>query len=137
MYRSNNAARFSYEALYSNGGLYDGNRRVYAIAPVVRFNEHFNASVGLQVNDIELPVASYVSTLVATRLNYSINTRLFINALLQYNTDTQKWSSNARLNMIHRPLSDFFFVYNERRMDTTGALVDRSVIAKLNWLVAL
>lgn len=137
LYRSNNAARFSYEARYSNGGLYDGNRRGYAIAPVVRFNEHFNASVGLQVNDIELPVASYVSTFVATRLNYSINTRLFINALLQYNTDTHQWSSNARLNLIHRPLSDFFFVYNERRMDTTGALVDRSVIAKLTWLVAL
>ncbi len=137
LYRSNNAARFSYEARYSDGGLYDGSRRGYAVAPAVRVNEHFNASVGLQVNDIDLPETSYVSTLVATRLNYSVNTRLFVNALLQYNTDTKQWSTNARLNLIHRPLSDFFFVYNERRLETTGALVDRSVIAKLTWLVAL
>jgi len=135
LYRSNNAARFSFEARYSDGGLYDGARRGYAIAPAVRVNEHFNASVGVQVNDIDLPIASYVSTLVATRLNYSVNTRLFINALVQYNTDTHQWSSNARLNLIHRPLSDFFFVYNERRLETTGDLVDRSVIAKVTWLM--
>ncbi len=38
--------------------------------------------------------------------------------------------------MIHRPLSDIFFVYNERRLDTTGDLVDRSIIAKLTWLMS-
>ena len=62
--------------------------------------------------------------------------RLFVNALVQYNTDTHQWSTNARFNVIHRPLSDFFFVYNERRLDTSGDLVDRSIIAKLTWLMA-
>jgi hypothetical protein len=136
LYRSNNSKKLSVEARYSDGGLYDGNRRGYAVAPMVRVNEHFNASVSLQVNDITLPTASYVSTLVAARVNYSFNTRLFANALVQYNTDTHQWSTNARFNVIHRPLSDFFFVYNERRLDTTGDLVDRSVIAKLTWLLA-
>ncbi|MBM3771200.1 MAG: carbohydrate binding family 9 domain-containing protein [Acidimicrobiia bacterium] len=136
LYRSNNSARVSVEARYSDGGLFDGQRRGYAVAPTLRINEHFNAAVSLQVNDIDLPVASYTSTLVATRVNYSLNTRVFVNALIQYNTDIRQWSSNARFNVIHRPLSDFFFVYNERRLDTTGDLVDRSVIAKLTWLVA-
>jgi len=136
LYRSNNSAGFSYEARYSNGGFYDGHRRGYSVAPTLRLNEHFNASVSLQIDDISLPVASYVSKLVATRVNYSLNTRVFLNALLQYNTDTRQWSSNVRFNVIHRPLSDVFFVYNERRLDTTGELVDRSVIAKLTWLMA-
>jgi hypothetical protein len=136
LYRSNNAAPFSYETRLSVGDLYDGTRNGYAIAPTVRVNEHFNASVGLQVNDIDLPAASYVSTLVAARLNYSASTRVFLNALVQYNTDTQQWSSNVRFNIIHRPLSDFFLVYNERRLDTTGDLVDRSVIAKVTYLMA-
>ena len=83
-----------------------------------------------------MSTASYVSKLIATRVNYSVNTRIFFNALVQYNTDTQQWSSNLRFNLIHRPLSDFFLVYNERRLDTTGDLVDRSVIAKLTWLLA-
>jgi hypothetical protein len=136
LYRSNNSARISVEGRYSDGGFYDGERRGYAIAPTVRLNEHFNASVSLQINDIDLPVASYVSTLIATRVNYSFNTRLFVNALLQYNTDTHQWSSNARFNLIHRPLSDFFFVYNERHDSRSGAVLNRALIAKLTYLVA-
>ncbi len=31
LYRSNNSARFSYEARYSDGGLYDGHRRGYSV----------------------------------------------------------------------------------------------------------
>ena len=69
-------------------------------------------------------------------MNYSLNTRFFLNALVQYNTDTRLWSSNVRFNVIHRPLSDFFLVYNDRRMDHAGELVDRAVIAKLTWLLA-
>lgn len=136
LYRSNNAARLSYETRVSIGDLYDGSRKSYAFAPTVRMNEHVNASVSLQVNDIHLPAASYLSKLVATRLNVSLNTRVFVNALVQYNTDTRQWTSNLRLNVIHRPLSDIFLVYNERRAEDTGELVDRSVIAKMTWLLA-
>jgi hypothetical protein len=136
LYRSNNAARVSFETRVSSGDLYDGHRNGYAIAPSFRLNEHFNAAFSLQVNDIDLPTASYVSTLMAMRLNYSINTRAFLNALVQYNTDTRVWSSNVRLNIIHRPLSDFFLVYNERRFGDTGDLVDRAVVAKLTYLFA-
>ena len=70
------------------------------------------------------------------RLNYSVNTTVFLNGLVQYNADTQLWSSNVRLNVIHRPLSDFFLVYNERRLGSTGALVDRSLVAKFTYLFA-
>ena len=59
-----------------------------------------------------------------------------MNALLQYNTDAQQWSSNVRLNIIHRPLSDFFFVYNERHDSRSGALIDRALIAKVTYLMA-
>ncbi|MGE3957070.1 MAG: DUF5916 domain-containing protein [Vicinamibacterales bacterium] len=136
LYRSNNARRFSYETRVSVGALYDGTRNGYAFAPTLRLNEHLNASVGLQINDIDLPTASYVSTLIATRVNYSFNTRVFFNALVQYNTDSRQWSSNLRFNVIHRPLSDVFVVYNERRLETTGALVDRALIAKVTYLMA-
>ena len=45
---------------------------------------------------------------------------MFLNALLQYNTDARQWSSNVRFNIIHRPLSDFFLVYNDRRDSIAG-----------------
>ena len=95
-----------------------------------------NASLTMQLNDISLPTASYLSTLATSRLNYNFNTKVFLNALLQYNTDSHQLSSNIRFNIIHRPLSDFFFVYNEHRDECTGMLQDRSLIVKMTYMVA-
>ncbi len=136
LFRSDSARPFSFESRYSDGKLYDGYRRGYTFSPTFKVNHHFNASVGIQINDIDLPVAAYVSKLVNTRVNYNFNTRLFLNALVQYNTDSRQWSSNVRFNFIHRPLSDLFLVYNERRLDGSGDLIDRALIAKMTYMVA-
>ena len=77
-----------------------------------------------------------MSTLVTGRANYNFNTKMFLNALVQYNSDSQQWSSNLRFNIIHRPLSDFFLVYNERRDERAGDLLNRALVAKFTYLVA-
>ena len=64
LWRTNSAARFSFDSRYSIGEFYDGYRRGYTFGPAVRVNEHFNASVSLQVNDIQVSNGSFVSTLV-------------------------------------------------------------------------
>ena len=38
---------------------------------------------------------------------------MFLDSLLQYNSDTRQFLANVRFNLIHRPLSDLFVVYNE------------------------
>jgi hypothetical protein len=135
-YRSNDSARISSAARYSIGKFYGGYRRSYSYGPTFRPNEKLNASLALQINDITLPDASYLSTLATTRVNYNFNTKVFVNALLQYSTDSHQLSSNIRFNVIHRPLSDFFFVYNEHRDEHTGLMQDRSLIAKVTYMVA-
>jgi uncharacterized protein DUF5916/cellulose/xylan binding protein with CBM9 domain len=135
LWRTNNAARVSAEMRYSIGDFYDGYRRGYTIGPSFRVSEHLNASVNLQLNDIELTTGSFVSKLVSSRVNYNFNTKMFVNALVQYNSDTRQVSSNLRFNIIHRPLSDFFLVYNDRhdeRIDRN----DRALIAKMTYLLA-
>jgi hypothetical protein len=131
------AARFTPSFRYSIGRFYDGYRRSYAAGPSVHINEKLSASLNLQINDISLPSVSYVTTLATARINYNFNTKMFLNALLQYSTDTHQLSSNIRFNIIHRPLSDFFFVYNERRDQRFGIRQDRSLIAKLTYMLAL
>ena len=135
-WNTNSAARFSLNTRYSIGRFYDGYRRGYTVGPSVRLNEHFNAALSLQVNDIEVSTGSFVSKLLTARVNYNFSTTMFANALVQYNSDTRQWSSNVRFNIIHRPLSDVFIVYNERQDDRTGALIDRAVIAKVTYLMA-
>jgi len=135
-YRPDDSARFSSGLRYAIGKFYDGYKRTYAWGPTFRPNEKLNASLTMQLNDISLPTVRYLSTLATTRLNYNFSTKVFVNALLQYSTDSHQLSSNIRFNVIHRPLSDFFFVYNEHRDEHTGLMQDRSLIAKMTYMVA-
>ena len=133
---SNAAAPFSMNLRYGNGEFYDGYRRNYTVGGTFRMNEHLNVSLSDQINDIELPSGAFVTHLVTGRVNYYFNTKVFVNALVQYNTDTEQWSSNVRLDIIHRPLSDIYLVYNERHEARSGALISRAVIAKMTYLFA-
>jgi hypothetical protein len=133
---TNASAPLSFNLRYSIGDFYDGYRRGYSLGTTVRANEHFNLSGNVQFNDIALPQGAFTTTLVTGRVNYFFNTKVFLNALLQYNTDARQWSSNVRFNLIHRPLSDIFLVYNERRESRTGDLLDRAVVAKMTYLIA-
>jgi hypothetical protein len=135
-WNTNNSARVSLNTRYNIGPFYDGYRRTYNVGPSVRLNENFNASVNLQINDIALSTGSFVSKLLTTRVNYNFNTKMFFNALVQYNSDNHQWTSNLRFNIIYRPLSDFFLVYNERRDERTGDLLSRAVIVKLTYMMA-
>jgi hypothetical protein len=135
-WNTNAAARVSFNSRFSTGDFYDGHRYAYTFGPSVRLNENLNASINLQINDIDLPTGAFVSSLVTGRVNYSFNTKMFLNALLQYNSDTKQLSSNVRFNFIHRPLSDFFLVYNERRDERIGVLLDRAIVAKVTYMMA-
>ena len=135
-WRTNESARVSMLTRYNIGPFYDGYRRSVTLGPSIRLNENFNASVNLQINDIELSTGAFVSKLLTTRVNYNFNTKMFVNALIQYNSDSSQWTSNVRFNVIHRPLSDFFLVYNERRDERTGDMLSRAVIAKFTYLMA-
>ena len=83
-------------------------------------------------DDIALPSGDFSTDLVTTNLQYSFNTRMFLNALIQYNSDFKEISSNIRFNWIHKPMSDLFLIYNERR-STTGEVIERALIAKLTY----
>ena len=58
----------------------------------------------------------FVTNLVTSRIGYAFNTRTFLDTLLQYNTDLKQFSANVRFDLIHRPLSDLFVVYNEQQL---------------------
>ena len=62
---------------------------------------------------------------------------VFVKAFVQYNSESDQWSSNIRFNVIHRPLSDLFVVYNDRRDAAAGGgVLDRAMIVKLTYMIA-
>jgi hypothetical protein len=133
---TNSAAPLSFNVRYGIGDFYDGYKRSYTIGGTWRMNEHLNVSLSDSINDIDLGSGSFVTNLVTGRVNFYFTTKVFVNALVQYNTDTNQWSSNVRLDIIHRPLSDIYLVYNERHDSRSGAMISRAVIAKMTYLLA-
>jgi Domain of unknown function (DUF5916)/Carbohydrate family 9 binding domain-like len=134
--RSNQAAAFSVSGRYGLGDFYDGYRHTYQAGVGLRFGKQLNLTTNYARNAISLPAGEFTTDLVSTRVTYDFSTKMFLNALLQYNTDARQWSSNVRFNIIHRPLSDFFLVYNERRDSVSDHLIDRALIAKMTYMMA-
>lgn len=58
---------------------------------------------------------------------------MFLNAFVQCNGAADTWISNVRFNLIHRPLSDIYVVWNETRVP---GLSSRAILFKYTHLVA-
>lgn len=99
-----------------------------------------NANVGVTTrynhNIVDVPNGAFTANVVSVRLSYAFSTRLFTNALLQYNDLDNSVSANIRLNFIHTPGSDLFVVFNERRgdEDSLWAFENRGAVVKVTYL---
>ncbi len=103
------------------------------------FNSRLATGVQYSHNHVEVPAGMFNADVSSLRLSYSFSTRLFANALLQYNSLSNTLSANVRLNYIHRPGSDLFIVFNEEDISEQGnwVLENRGMVAKLTWLKRL
>jgi len=124
----------------TTGGFWTGTQRSTKLGIVVRPSYHLSFDTALQRNDIDLPfpMHAFVTNLVTSRVGYAFNTRTFLDTLLQYNTDLRQFSANVRFDLIHRPLSDLFVVYNEQRLtdEPTPVNPGRGLIVKYTHLLA-
>jgi hypothetical protein len=117
----------------STGDFWDGTSRSITGSVNLRPNHHVNISATLNRTTAQLPAGDFSTTVVGTRVFIGFNSNTFLSSFLQYNATTSQFSANTRFNLIHRPLSDLFVVYNERR-DTRSDLIDRALIVKFTNL---
>ena len=117
----------------TGGGFWEGSQRSVRVSVALRPMYRFLVDMSVERNDIALrvPRADFVATLANARVRYAFSTRMFLDALLQYNAEDRQFSANVRFSFIHRPLSDFFIVFNEQRYtDGSGVPAGRAVVAK-------
>jgi hypothetical protein len=134
---TDSSRRLAANVRWATGRFYSGYKHTYVGGGTFRANHRLTTSFTYTHNNITLDEGRRVKqNLLSTRFNYGFSTTAFLNALIQYNSDTRQWSSNIRFNVIHRPLSDLFLVYNERRDSVTGNLVDRALIAKMTYMIS-
>ncbi len=135
---TDHSRKVSGSALVTSGGFWTGTQKSMKVGVVFRPSYHLTLDTALQRNDIVLllPMHDFVTNLVTSRIGYAFTTRTFLDTLLQYNTDLKQFSANVRLDLIHRPLSDVFVVYNEQQLTNADVRPGRGLIVKYTHMLA-
>jgi hypothetical protein len=135
---TNHSRKVSGSALLTTGGFWSGTQNSAKVGVVFRPSYHLTFDTALQRNDIHLPAPmhDFTTNLVTSRIGYAFNTRTFFDTLLQYNTDLKQFSANVRFDLIHRPLSDLFVVYNEQQLTDRQLASGRGLIVKYTHMLA-
>ena len=96
-------------------------------------------STGVTHNAVEVPSGAFTADILSFRFGYSFSTRAFANALVQYNSLDDDFSTNVRFQFIHRPGSDLFVVFTEDRGvdDRLWDVSDRGLVMKLTYLLRM
>ena len=118
------------------GEFFGGHRRDFGTTGVVKLNKHFFFDVNYLTSDIRLASGQLRTHLVGIRSNVALSTRLFGEALVQWNNITREVGVNARIRYTYHPGSDLYIVFNERtaQPDHYWLLEERSFIVKWTYL---
>ncbi len=132
LYEGDHSRKFSGSIRANLGDFWSGTQKTTQISVLYRPTYKMVFDLGLQVSEIDLrlPARSFTTTLVNFRSGYSFSSNMFLDALVQYRTDVKQFSANVRFNLIHRPLSDFFIVFNEAQFTDTTQTAGRGVVVK-------
>jgi hypothetical protein len=118
------------------GGFFGGDRVTLNPTLRMRLGETLSTEVSYQRNDVDLPVGSFVTNLVRTRVSYSFNPRTFVQGLLQYNDRADLWSMNLRFGWLQAANTGLFVVYTDTRglydLVERPERTDRSLIIKFS-----
>jgi hypothetical protein len=133
-FSTNQRKKISGSGTLSAGDFYGGDRTQATAAVTLKPNYHLSMNLSYDRNQVDLPNGSFTTQLVGAKFIYGFSPRAFLNAFLQYNADTRLVSSNIRFDLIHRPLSDLYIVYNDTRDTALGQVRERAFVVKLTNL---
>lgn len=122
------------------GSFYDGHLRELSWRSRIEFSPRIYGEPTISWNQIDAPWGEGNNNLVSNRLTYTVSPRMFVSALVQYQSRTDSISTNARFRWEYQPGSELFVVYSDGRTTLTRGIPDiqnRSVIVKLTRLFQL
>ena len=132
------ARRASGFASLTIGEFYGGTIRELSWRGRVELTARLSLEPQFSFNHVETPFGEGDTNVMASRATFTLTPRMFVGALLQYQSATKSVSSNVRFRWEYQPGSELFVVYSDGR-DTgnTGfppPILNRSLVVKLTKL---
>jgi hypothetical protein len=120
------------------GDFYSGDHTSASYAGRVKLTPQLAVEPRISIDKVDLPEGRFTTKLAGGRTTYTLSARMFVSALVQYNSSANTLETNARFRWEYQPGSDLFVVYTDGR-DTTGPtraeLVNRGLAVKLTRLL--
>jgi hypothetical protein len=127
---------FGWSADLNFGQFYNGTVQSIRAGINWRNQPHLSLRLNAQLNQIQLP-GTYGSTrlvLIAPRVEYNFSTQLFWTTFIQYNTQSNNFNINSRLQYRFKPMSDLFLVYTDNYFtDPLFKNKNRALIFKFSY----
>ncbi len=131
-YFHNPSSALSGNLSYQAGEFWSGHIRAAGYRLLARVRPRFSVEARYDRNHVELPQGNFDTDLIGVRVQHSLSTRQFVDLLFQYNSKDDVVGYQARYNLIHRPLSDLFVVFQS---DTRAAVRVQALTVKFTRLV--
>ncbi len=110
---TNRGAPLSVSGGWSWGGFYSGTRFGPNATLAYRFQDRFTASLRLDYFDVDLAEGSFTTSVFRFNGSYAFTPRLYLQANVQYNDDTEDLGTNIRLGWLDTAGTGLFIVYND------------------------
>lgn len=113
------------------GSFFSGSRKGGFGSVEFRSGSTLAGQLRLEHSQIDLREGSFDATLASARAGYSFSPNLFVQALVQYGSQSKVWSGNIRLGWLDKAGTGLFLVYNERQMiEGIAGPLERSFLVK-------
>jgi len=111
-YNTNLSAPVSLQGRIDIGGFYSGHRAGTGSTLNVRIGDTFTSSLRGDYYDVSLAEGRFTSVIWRLRTAYSFTPRVYVQALVQYNKQTESLSSNIRFGWLNTAGTGLFVVFN-------------------------
>ena len=125
-------------ATFETGTFYGGHKKTAGLSGRLEVTVPFAIEPTISFNWLDLPQGRALAKLVSTRATYTMTTRMYMSALIQYSSTTTALTSSVRFRWEYIPGSELFVVYSDGR-NTLGSgypdLLNRTLAFKITRLV--
>ena len=136
-YQLGTQRRFNGTFTVSRGTFYTGRQTAASYRGRLAIHPQLALEPNISYNWIALPQGDFTTKLYSMRATAPLSPRMYVSALLQYNSSANAFSTNARFRWEYQPGSELFVVFSEGR-NTVGPgypfMETRGFVVKINRL---
>ena len=127
--------KLSFSVMNYVGGFFGGNRVSSSPRIKVRFGDKFNSEFSYNYNSVKLPGGNFNTYLSRSRLTYSFSPKMYLQALIQYNNQSNESFINWRFIVQRTAASGLYIVYNQMEdYDGISTVKNNTLILKYSHL---